>query len=311
MKKLISLISPCFNEEDNILELYRRVSLVINRMDEYEFEYIIIDNASTDGSEHKLRLLASSDSRVKLIFNTRNFGHIRSPYWGLLQTRGHASIYLASDMQDPPELIPDFINYWESGFKVVLATKPASKTNAISHGLRRFYYNVLDKISDVSIIKDTTGFGLYDKAVLDKIREINDPYPYFRGLINELGYETITIQFEQPRRMRGISKNNFYSLYDMAMLGMVSHSLVPIRLASFAGFTLGLMSVVSALIFLILKITNWSSYSVGIAPIVIGMFFMFGMLMFFVGILGEYIGSIHTYLQKRPIVVEKERVNFD
>lgn len=311
MKKLISLISPCFNEEDNILELYRRVSLVINCIKEYEFEYIIIDNASTDGSEHKLRLLASSDSRVKLIFNTRNFGHIRSPYWGLLQTRGLASIYLASDMQDPPELIPVLLNQWEAGYKVVLATKPVSKTNALSHGLRRLYYNTLEKISDVPIIKDATGFGLYDKIVVDKIREINDPYPYFRGLINELGYETKTIKYEQPRRMRGISKNNFYSLYDIAMLGMVSHSLVPIRLASFFGFSLGLLSIIAAFIFLIFKIFNWNAYSIGVAPLVIGMFFMFGTLMIFIGILGEYIGSIHTYLQKRPVVVERERVNFD
>jgi dolichol-phosphate mannosyltransferase len=311
MKKLISLISPCYNEGENLFELYRRVAQVIDIIEDYEFEYIIIDNASTDDSEIKLRLLASKDPRVKLIFNTRNFGHIRSPYWGLLQTKGSASIYLASDMQDPPELIPAFIDHWESGFKVVLATKPFSDTNALTHFIRKKYYNILDKISDVSIVKDTTGFGLYDRSVLDSIRKINDPYPYFRGLLDELGYKTKTLDFNQPRRMRGISKNNFYSLYDIAMLGMVSHSLIPIRLASFFGFLIGTVSIFSALIYFILKITNWNDFSVGIAPIVIGMFFMLGILMFFIGILGEYIGSIHTYLQNRPVVVERERVNFN
>jgi dolichol-phosphate mannosyltransferase len=307
---MLSVISPCYNEEANVAELYRRLCDVFVRYPEYEFECVFIDNASTDNTVGVLKAIAASDKRVKIIVNTRNFGHIRSPYWGVMQTSGDATIYLASDLQDPPELIPQFIEAWQEGYKVVLATKPVSKTNPLMHRLRKAYYRVLDGISDVSIVKDTTGFGLYDKVVLDQVREINDPYPYFRGLICELGYEVKTISFNQPRRLRGISKNNFYSLYDTAMLGVVSHSLVPIRLASFVGFSLGLLSVLAALLFLALKLLYWDSFPIGIAPIVIGMFLMFGILLFFIGILGEYIGSIHTSVQRRPIVVERERVNF-
>ena len=280
-KRMLSVISPCYNEEANVAELYRRLCDVFARYPEYEFECVFIDNASTDNTVGVLKAIAASDKRVKIIVNTRNFGHIRSPYWGVMQTLGEATIYLASDLQDPPELIPQFIEAWQEGYKVVLATKPVSKTNPLMHRLRKTYYRVLDGISDVSIVKDTTGFGLYDKVVLDKVREINDPYPYFRGLICELGYEVKTIPFSQPRRLRGISKNNFYSLYDTAMLGVVSHSLVPIRLASFVGFSLGVLSVLAALVFLALKLLYWDSFPIGIAPIVIGMFLMFGILLFF------------------------------
>lgn len=309
-KRTLSVISPCYNEEANVPELYRRLCDVFAKYPEYEFECVFIDNASTDNTVNVLKAIAASDKRIKIIVNTRNFGHIRSPYWGVMQTSGDATIYLASDLQDPPELIPHFVDAWKEGYKVVLATKPVSQTNPLVHRLRKAYYRVLDGISDVSIVKDTTGFGLYDKVVLDKVREINDPYPYFRGLICELGYEVKTIPFNQPRRLRGISKNNFYSLYDTAMLGVVSHSLVPIRLASFVGFALGALSVLAALVFLVLKLLYWEYFPIGIAPIVIGMFLMFGILLFFIGILGEYIGSIHTSVQRRPIVVERERINF-
>lgn len=309
-KKLISIISPCYNEEANIEELYRRVIAAIQEFPQYEFEYVIIDNASTDSTVDKLKAIAAEDKRVKIIINTRNFGHIRSPYWGIIQTTGAATIYLASDLQDPPEMIPEFINAWESGYKVVLATKPISTSNPTMHRLRKWYYRLLDGISDISLVKDATGFGLYDKVVLNKIREVNDPYPFLRGLICDLGYEIKTIPFNQPRRLRGLSKNNFYSLYDIAWLGLVSHSLVPIRLAAFLGFSMGSLSLIAAFMFLILKLVYWDTFPMGVAPIVIGMFFMFGILLFFVGILGEYIGAIHTYVQKRPVVVEKERINF-
>jgi dolichol-phosphate mannosyltransferase len=294
----------------NVDELYTRVTKVLEQYHQYEFEYVFIDNASTDGTVARLKAIAEKDSRVKVIINTRNFGHIRSPYWGILQTKGAATIYLASDLQDPPELIPQFIEEWEKGYKLVLATKPVSHTNPLMHFLRKTYYRALDAISDVKLVPDTTGFGLYDKVVLDKIREINDPYPYLRGLFCELGYATKAIEFNQPRRLRGLSKNNFYTLYDIAMLGVISHSLVPIRIASIMGFVLGLLSVLTAFIFLILKLFLWNSFPIGVAPIVIGMFFMFGVLLLFIGILGEYIGSIHTYVQRRPTVVESERINF-
>ena len=309
-KTLISIISPCYNEEANIEELYARVYKILELYPNYDFEYLFIDNSSTDGTLEKLKEIAARDPRVKIIVNTRNFGHIRSPYWGVVQTTGDATIYLASDLQDPPELIPDLIKEWELGYKLVLAKKPLSQSSALTHFLRRNYYRYLNAISDIPLTFDTTGFGLYDKSVLDQIRTINDPYPYFRGLLCELGYEIKTIDFNQPRRIRGVSKNNFYTLYDLAMLGVVSHSLVPIRIASFLGFMLGLLSMFAALVFLGLKLFYWNSFPLGVAPIVIGMFFMFGVILLFIGVLGEYIGSIHNYVKKRPIVVEKERINF-
>lgn len=310
-KKLISIISPTYNEIDNIEELYQRVCAVMAQFPKYDFEYLLIDNASTDGTGQKLKWIAAGDSRVKIIINTRNFGHIRSPYWGIIQTSGDATVYLASDLQDPPELIPDLINLWEAGNKIVLATKPVSSTGRLTHALRRLYYRLLDLISEVDLVKDTTGFGIYDKIVIDKIREIGDPYPYLRGLICELGYLIKTIDFKQPARTRGLSKNNFYTLYDIAMLGMVSHSLVPIRIASIAGFSLGVLSLLSAFLLLALKLVFWNYIPVGIAPLAILILFMFGVVLVFIGMLGEYIGSIHTYLQKRPVVVEKERIGFD
>lgn len=310
-KRLLSIVTPCYNEQENIDELYRRVKAAIAPLTErYEFEIIIIDNHSTDASPDKLRALAAADPAVKVIFNTRNFGHIRSPYYGILQSRGLATIYLASDLQDPPEMISEFIHWWEQGYKLVMATKPVSQGSRTMHKLRQSYYRMLDGISDITLVPDSTGFGLYDQAVLEELRRIDDPYPFLRGLICELGWEVKTVPFNQPRRVRGVSKNNFYTLYDIAMLGIVSHSKLPIRIAAFAGFALGAVSVLMALIFMILKLLFWDAFPMGIAPVMIGMFFMFGVLMVFIGILGEYIGSIHTYVQGRPVVVERERLNF-
>jgi glycosyltransferase involved in cell wall biosynthesis len=310
-RKLVSLVSPCFNEQDNVEELYRRACGVMAQLPQYDFEYVIIDNASTDRTVEKLKAIAARDPRVRIIVNMRNFGHLRSPYWGIIQTRGDVTVYFASDLQDPPELIPQFLAAWEEGFKIVLAVKPVSQTNPLVHWLRKAYYRLLDRISEVALVKDATGFGLYDRAVLDLVRQINDPYPFLRGLICELGFPIKTIAFSQPRRQRGITKNNFYTLYDMAMLGIVSHSVVPIRLAAMFGFVTGFLSILVALVFLVLKLTLWSRFPVGVAPIVIGMFFMFGVVLLFIGILGEYIASIHNYVRNRPVVVERERVNFD
>ena len=248
---------------------------------------------------------------MKLIVNTRNFGHIRSPYYGILQSRGLATIYLASDLQDPPEMIPEFIRFWEEGYKLVMATKPHSEGPALMHHMRKSYYRLLDGISDISVVNDSTGFGLYDKEVLDQLRQLNEPYPFLRGLICELGYEIKTVPFLQARRLRGITKNNLYTLYDIAMLGIVSHSKLPIRIAAFVGSALGLFSLLTAVVFTVLKLIYWDAFPLGIAPLVIGLFFMLGMQLMFIGVLGEYVGSIHTYLQKRPLVVEKERINFD
>lgn len=311
-KPLLSIVTPCFNEEANVEELYQRVKVAINKIDKYDFELIFIDNHSEDKTVEKLKKIAASDYAVKVIVNTRNFGHIRSPYYGILQSRGLATIYLASDLQDPPEMIPEFIREWEeNGFKLVMATKPHSEGSPVVHYLRKSYYRLLDGISDISVVNDSTGFGLYDKEVLDHLRQLNEPYPFLRGLICELGYEIKTIPFVQPRRLRGITKNNFYTLYDIAMLGIISHSKLPIRIAAFAGFILGFLSLIVAIIFTVLKLLFWDAFPLGIAPVVIGLFFLLGIQLMFIGILGEYVGSIHTYLQKRPLVVEEERVNFD
>lgn len=309
-RPMISIVTPCYNEQDNVDELYLRIKAAIAPLD-YNFEIIFIDNHSVDRTVEKLKLLAAADPIVKLIINTRNFGHIRSPYYGIIQSRGVATIYMASDLQDPPELIPEFVKYWEEGYKLVLAVKPISQGSPIVHAMRKAYYRILDRISEITVLNDSTGFGLYDRVVLDRVREVNDPYPYLRGLISELGYDVKSIPFSQPRRLRGISKNNLYTLYDIAMLGIVSHSKLPIRIAAFIGFLMGTLSILAAIAFTILKLAFWYSYPMGVAPMVIGIFFLFGMQFLFVGILGEYIGSIHTYVQKRPVVVEKERINFD
>jgi glycosyltransferase involved in cell wall biosynthesis len=309
-KKKISFISPCFNEEDNIDDLYQRVVVIWDANPQFDYEYVVIDNASTDRTVEKLKVIASSDSRLKIIVNTRNFGHIRSPYWGILQTSGDATIYMASDLQDPPELAMEFIKEWESGYKIVLATKPVSEGNQFVHFLRKLYYRILERITDIQLVRDATGFGLYDKKVLDEIRKINDPYPYLRGLICELGYPIKTIEFKQPRRVRGISKNNFYTLYDIAMLGLVSHSLVPIRIAAFLGLLIGFLSLTVGSAFLVAKLVWWDYFPVGVAPIAIALFGLFGLLFIFMGLLGEYIGVIQTQVSKRPIVVEAERINF-
>lgn len=310
-KPLISIVTPCYNEEANVNELYIRVKKVISDIIKYEFEFIFIDNHSEDNTVRELREIASKDKSVKIIVNTRNFGHIRSPYYGILQSRGLATIYLASDLQDPPEIIPDFIKQWEMGYKIVMATKPQSEGSVLMHFLRKSYYRFLNSISDISLVNNSTGFGLYDKVVLDHLRLLNEPYPFLRGLICDLGYEIKTIPFVQPKRLKGITKNNIYTLYDIAMLGIVSHSKVPIRWAAFIGLFLGIASTIVAIAFTVLKIIYWDSFPIGIAPVVIGMFFLLGVQLMFIGILGEYIGSIHTYIQNRPVVVEQERINFD
>lgn len=309
--KHINVVTPCYNELENIPELIKRIKLVAATLEEYKFTIIIIDNCSTDGTRDLLRDIAKQDTSVKVILNTRNFGHIRSPYYGLLSADGDAAIYMASDLQDPPELITAFIAEWEKGFRLVLATKPTSNENKMLHWLRMMYYRILDKISDVPIVKDFTGFGLYDQTVLNELRKINEPYPFLRGIICELGYPIKTIPFEQPRRQRGISKNNFFTLYDIALLGVVSHSKAPIRFASLFGICVGFMSLVVGLVYLILKMLYWNDIPIGIAPLIIGGAFIFGLQMLMIGLIGEYVASIQTYVQNRPIVVVEEKINFE
>jgi glycosyltransferase involved in cell wall biosynthesis len=309
--KLISVVTPCFNEAENVEELYRRISAEFAKQPAYEYEIIFIDNASTDTTAAHVKALAAKDKRVKLIVNNRNFGHIRSPLHAIFLARGDAIIALASDLQDPPEMIGSFIAKWEQGFKVVAAVKPSSRETFAMAAIRRLYYRTIGRISDITLIPNFTGFGLYDRSVIDVIKKIDDPYPYFRGLIAELGFECATIPFEQPKRVRGITKNNFYTLYDIAMLGITSHSKLPVRLATMAGFALSVLSLLISATYLILKLLFWDSFGLGTAPILIGFFFFASVQLFFIGIIGEYVAAIHTQVMKRPLVVEKERVNFD
>lgn len=312
MKK-ISLVSSCYNEEENLDTLYERVTKAIEPFcDKYEFEYILLDNGSTDKTEQKLRELAQKDKRIKVILNTRNFGHIRSPYYGMIQSSGEAIIYLASDLQDPPELIKDFIEKWEQGYKIVLGKKTKSEETLLMFLIRSSYYEFLSRIADddSGLVKNCTGFGLYDKKVIDIIKNMQDPYPYIRGLICDIGYEKAFVEFTQPARKRGITKNNFYTLYDNAMLGIVKHSKVPLRIMTFLGFGFSFLSLLTAFLYFILKLIFWEQFTLGMAPIIISLFFFASVQLFCLGVLGEYIGAIYTRVNTKPVVVEKERINF-
>lgn len=308
--KHITIVTPCYNEAENVAELHSQIQQAMAKCPAYTYDHIYIDNCSTDGTVESLRRLAARDATVRVICNTRNFGHIRSPYHGLLQGEGDAVICMASDLQDPPALIPQFIQRWEEGYKVVLGVKSSSQETPFFYFLRTAYYRILHSLSDVDLIEHFTGFGLYDRSVIQTLRQIRDPYPYFRGLIAELGYQKAIIPFEQPRRVRGLTKNNFYTLYDMAMLGLTNYSKVPLRLATMLGFGSALISFLVGLVYLIYKLIAWQNFSLGLAPVIVGLFFFGSVQLIFLGIVGEYIGAIYTQVLNRPLVVEKERINF-
>lgn len=307
----ISVVSGCYNEEGNVEEMSRQVKNIFKDLPQYTYEYIFIDNASEDRTVEILKGIARSDKNVKIIVNTRNFGHIRSPYYGILQAKGDAVIYICSDLQEPPVLIKDFIKKWESGYKVVVGVKSKSKENFLMFFIRNIYYKLLNFFSETRQIENFTGFGLYDRIVINKIREIDDPYPYFRGIISETGYDVATVEYNQPKRIKGVTKNNFYTLFDMAMLGFVTNSKLPLRLAIFIGFIFSVVCFFLGVTYLIYKLLFWDRFQLGIAPLVIGLFFFFSVQLLFIGILGEYIGAIYTQVRKRPLVIEKERINFD
>lgn len=309
--KLISVVTPCYNEEENVVELYQQVKNVFAGMSHYRYEHIFIDNSSKDKTVSILKEIAQEDKNIKIIVNAKNFGHIRSPYHAMLQCMGDAIIVMVADLQDPPSMIVDFLKRWEEGYKIVIGVKKKSEENPLMFLVRKLYYNLIDKIAEVEHIKNFTGFGLYDKAFIDVLRALDEPYPYFRGLVAELGTQRYEIEYEQPQRKKGKTKNNFYTLYDMAMLGFVNHSKVPLRLASFVGFSCAFFSFLVAIGYLIYKLIYWSEFQLGIAPLVIGFFFFASIQMFFIGMLGEYIASIYTQVKKRPLVIEKERINFD
>ncbi len=309
--KLISVVTPCYNEEENVEDLCRAIAAQFSNLPGYDFEHLLIDNGSTDATPEILRRTAATDPRVKVILNRRNFGHVRSFYHAVLESRGDATIVMASDFQDPPEYIPRFIRKWEEGNPIVLAVKTESRETPAIHAVRKLYYALLNALSDVPLVKDATGFGIYDQKVVAELRKLEDPYPYFRGLVIDLGFKPALIEFVQPRRKRGFTKNNFYTLYDMAMLGITNHSKLPLRLAAFIGFGMSFLSFLTGIAYLIYKLLFWDRFSVGMAPVVIGLFLFSSVQLFFIGILGEYIGAIHTQVLRRPLVVEKERINFD
>ncbi|HEY7306762.1 MAG TPA: glycosyltransferase family 2 protein [Bryobacteraceae bacterium] len=309
--RTISILTACYNEEENVEELYNRVRAEMLKIGRYKYEHLFIDNCSTDRTVEILKRIASRDRNVKVIVNARNFGHIRSPHHGLLQTTGDAVIGMVADLQDPPELIPEMIEKWEQGYPLVLCIKKGSKENPLMFWVRKRYYRLVQQLSSIKTIENFTGFGLYDRKVVEIVRSLGDPYPYFRGMLAEIGLPYHEIPFVQPQRKRGITKNNFYTLYDMAMLGITNFSKVPLRIVTFTGFASALLSLLVGFGYLVYKLVFWDSFSVGIAPLVIGLFFFASIQMVAMGMLGEYIGAIHTQVQNRPYAIEKERINFE
>lgn len=311
-KKRISIVSGCYNEEGHLQEFYDRIIKVMNQSSQYSYEIIIADNCSTDGSRDILRRIASGDNNFKVIFNANNFGPIRSGYNAFLQASGDAVVLMSSDLQDPPELITDMIRKWEDGYQVVAAIKSQSKENQLLFLLRRFYYYLLSKLSDTdSVIQNFNGFGLYDRKFMNALRKYDDPNPYFRNLVSEIGFRQTEIEFSQPQRKHGRSKHNFFTLYDFAMSGFVAHSKLPLRLATFFGFCLAGISLLIALTYFIYKLLYWETFSLGLAPLVIGLFFFFAMQLIFIGIIGEYVGAILTQVMNHPLAIEDEKLNFE
>jgi len=310
-KKIISIMTPCYNEEDNVLNVYNQVREVMAGIGTYEYEHVFIDNSSTDRTVAILKAIAAEDRNVKIIVNSRNFGHIRSPIHGLFQCRGDAIISIVADLQDPPPMIVDMIREWENGAYCVLGIKRTSEENSLMFWMRKQYYKLVERLSSIETIQNYTGFGLYDRKVVDLVRSFEDPYPYFRGMIAEIGLPTVKLLYDQPVRKFGITKNNWYTLYDIGMLGIISNSKIPLRLAALVGFVGASISFFVAVAYLILKLVFWSTFTFGLAPMLIGVFFISSLQLVFLGLMGEYIGSIYTQIQKRPYAVELERMNFE
>ena len=310
-RKRFTIVTPCFNEELNVRELHRRTRAVLERLPQYEYRHVFIDNASHDATVAVLREMAAEFPEVQVIVNARNFGHLRSPVHALFAAEGDVVGFMAADLQDPPELFVEMIARWEQGFPIVAAIKTTSEESGVMYRIRTAYYNLVGRLTDVQVLSHFTGFGLYDRSVLTLLKEkFPDPYPYFRGMIAELGLPHAEVIYNQNRRARGITKNNFYTLYDLAMLGITNLSKVPLRLVTLAGFISAALSFVLGFFYLLYKIVFWNSFSLGVAPLVLGLFFLGSVQLLCLGIIGEYVGSIHTWVQNRPLVIEKERINF-
>ncbi len=309
--KSITIVIPCFNEEDNIEIIYNALIKEFRKNSKYLFKILFIDNHSIDKSWEIIKKLAISDKNIKAIRNSRNYGHIRSPFHAFKQVDSDAMIPMACDLQDPPEIIQLFISKWEAGSKCVIAVKEGSSESKAMFSIRNFYYKLINSLSDTPLHENFTGFGLFDRKIIDALMSYDDPYPYFRGLISDIGFDAEVVMYHQPVRKHGITKNNFYTLYDMSMLGITTHSVVPLRLISIIGFFSSVISFFAGLGYLVAKLMFWNNFSIGIAPLIISIFFIGSIQMLMLGIVGEYIGTIRTQILKRPLVIEEERINFE
>ena len=311
MKK-ISVLIPCYNEKENVGPISQAVTGILEReLPQYDYELVFIDNDSTDGTRDIIRGLCRENPRIKAIFNARNFGQFNSPYYGMLQVTGDCVIEMVADFQDPVELIPQYVHEWEKGYKIVIGIKTSSQENRIMYWLRSCYYRTIKKLSDVEQIEHFTGSGLYDREFIEILRRLDDPTPFLRGIVAELGYKRKEIPYEQPRRRAGKTHNNFYKLYDAAMLSVTSYTKAGLRLATIFGSLCAGLSLAVALVYLVMKLIWWDRFPAGMAPILIGMLFLGSIQLFFIGLLGEYIMSINQRVMKRPLVIEEERINMD
>ena len=311
MKK-ISVMIPCYNEEENVVPITQAVvDMFAKNLPSYDYEILFIDNCSTDRTRDLLRMICSQNQRVKAIFNVTNFGQFNSPYYGICQTTGDCTVSLCCDFQDPVELIPVFVKEWENGYKIVSGIKSSSRENGLVYFLRTLYYKTIKNMSSVEMIEHFTGFGLYDRTFVSLLRQLDDPIPFIRGVVAEYGYKRKDIEYEQPRRRAGKTHNNWYSLYDAAMLSFTSYTKVGLRLATFGGFIGAALSLLVALVYLVMKLVWWDRFPAGMIPVLLGIFGLGSIQLFFIGLLGEYIMNINTRVMHKPLVVEEERINFE
>ncbi len=310
-KKLISFVIPCFNEEGNVENISKEIiKLFDNDLSNYDYELLFIDNDSKDRTREIIRSLCSNNKKIKAIFNVKNFGQFNSPYYGILNATGDAIVSIACDFQEPVDMIPKFVKAWEEGYKIAIGVRKTSTDNIIFRLFKNIYYSLIKKFSNVEQIKMFTGFGLYDKEFIDILRKLDDPTPFFRGLVAELGYNIKQIPFEQGKRTKGKSSNNFYTLYDAAMLSFTSYTKIGLRLATFLGAIAFIVSLIIAIVYLVLKLLYWDRFAAGMIPILLGMLFLGSVQILFIGIIGEYVLAINQRSMKRPLVVEEERINF-
>jgi glycosyltransferase involved in cell wall biosynthesis len=302
---------PCYNEEENVVPISKAVIDVMNKeLPQYDYEILFIDNCSKDNTRSLIRGICKENPKVKAIFNAKNFGQFNSPYHAMCQTTGDCTISLCADFQDPVELIPKFVAEWEKGYKIVCGIKTASKENKIMRFLRSCYYKTIRKMSDVEQIEHFTGFGLYDKSFIDVLRDLKDPTPFLRGIVAELGYKRKHIEYTQAKRAAGKTHNNFYTLYDAAMLSFTSYTTMGLRVATIAGFIFSFISIIVALVYLVLKLMFWERYPAGMYPVLLMVSVMGSLQLFFIGFLGEYVLSMNKRIMNRPLVIEEERINF-